>query len=215
MGRVDVVLLGVLLTVTMVQSSPWWGDIGAVHGVRTTPLSLAQLSGQFGRRDTEYDLMKRFPWRSLQQNYAGDDNLHLRSSKLPPFDVMDADHDRRGSDAVAKKYLLDIANFHYDNLHNCIQAELAVLNSTNSTDMKTELCSYAHEFETWFVMQLDIARHDLQERRVYKLTEADKLHLEQLVACAHKKLGLWDETELSREQFYDVLLVVTEIVACA
>lgn len=49
----------------------------------------------------------------------------------------------------------------------------------------------AHDIETWFTVQIDIARHDLLEHRVYKLTDNDELRLEQLVACAHKKLGPW------------------------
>ncbi|KAG7388005.1 hypothetical protein PHYPSEUDO_013257 [Phytophthora pseudosyringae] len=264
MGGFKLALLGaVVASITAVQAIPRWDDIGAAHGARATPVSLAQLSGQFGRRDTETDPAKGFPWRSLAQNVdTVDDKLHLRSRKLPPFDVLDADHNNalsqdewtgyvakllnkalgiinKGSDPVAKKYLLDIAKFHYDNLDNCIQAELLELSSTNFTEITTELehrcyvkfryslfagpppfelvsssapTVQAHEVETWFTMQIDIARHDLQEHRVYKLTENDQLHLEQLVACAHQKLGPWDETELNRDQFYDALM---EIVRCA
>jgi hypothetical protein len=58
--------------------------------VKAAPVSLAQL----GRRDTESDVSRRFPWRSLAQNDAfDDDKLRLRSRKLPPFDVLDANHD--------------------------------------------------------------------------------------------------------------------------
>lgn len=151
MRGVKLVLLGTLLSTisTAVQSVPWWNGIGAAHGVRAMPLSLAQLSsGQFGRRDTERDEGERFPWRSLAQHDDDDDDkLHVRSRKLPPFSVLDADHDsaisqdewtgyvnkllnkavgiiNQGSDPMAKKYLLDIAKFHYDNLNDCIQAEL-------------------------------------------------------------------------------------------
>ncbi|EEY54926.1 uncharacterized protein PITG_08496 [Phytophthora infestans T30-4] len=145
----------------------------------------------------------------------------------------------KGDDSAAKRYLLDIAKFHYDNLNNCILAELLELKSSEFAEIKTELehrCYVkfryslfagpppfelvahaastvpAHEMETWLSAQLDIARYDMQEHRVYKMTDNDQLRLEQLVACAHKKLGPWDETELNREQFYDAL---AEIVRCA
>ncbi|ETI43395.1 hypothetical protein F441_11562 [Phytophthora nicotianae CJ01A1] len=262
MGRVKLALLTALVSMTVVQAIPGWGDIGAAHGAPALPMLLSQLPEQFGRRDTESDPTKRFPWRSLAQGDDTDDKLRVRSRKLPPFDVLDANHDNsisqdewtgyvnklrskaldiinKGTDSTAKGYLLDIAKFHYDNLNNCILAELLALSSTNFTEIKAELehrcyvkfryslfagpppfelvsnsapTVQAHEFETWFSAQLDIARHDMQEHRVYKMTDNDQLRLEQLVACAHKKLGPWDETALNRDQFYDAL---TEIVRCA
>ncbi|KAL4171465.1 hypothetical protein KRP22_009560 [Phytophthora ramorum] len=259
MGGVKLVLLLGLSSFAAVQSVPWWGDIGAAHGARAIPLSLADVSSQFGRRESERNEPSGFPWRSLAED--GDDKLHLRSSKLPPFDVLDTDQDdavsldewkgyvhklldktmsiiSRGTDTVSVTYLLDIAKFHYDNLDACIEANLLEMSSTNFTEIATELerCCYvkfryslfagpppfelvansaptisAHDVEMWLTMQIGIARHDLAEKRVLKPTENDELHLEQLVACAHKKLGPWDETRLNRDQFYDALM---EIVDC-
>ncbi|KAG2767392.1 hypothetical protein JG687_00005574 [Phytophthora cactorum] len=261
MGGVKLALLGAFVNMTAVQAIPGWGDIGAAHGAPAVPVpvSLSQLPGQFGRRDTETDPGK---WRSLAQNEDTDDKLRLRSRKVPPFDVLDANHDNsisqdewtayvtkllskavgvinKGIDTTAKGYLLDIVKFHYDNLNDCILAELLELSSTDFAEITTELehrcyvkfryslfagpppfelvsnsapTVQAHEVETWFSAQLDIARHDMQEHRVYKMTDNDQLRLEQLVACAHEKLGPWGETELNRDHFYDAL---TEIVRCA
>ncbi|KAF1793060.1 EF-Hand 1, calcium-binding site [Phytophthora cactorum] len=234
MGGVKLALLGAFVNMTAVQAIPGWGDIGAAHGAPAVPVpvSLSQLPGQFGRRDTETDPGK---WRSLAQNEDTDDKLRLRSRKVPPFDVLDANHDNsisqdewtayvtkllskavgvinKGIDATAKGYLLDIVKFHYDNLNDCILAELLEVRAyidvfhlapllrqvpllVFAGPPPFELVSnsaptvQAHEVETWFSAQLDIARHDMQEHRVYKMTDNDQLRLEQLVACAHEKLG--------------------------
>ncbi|GMF24263.1 unnamed protein product [Phytophthora lilii] len=239
MTGVKLVFLGAVVSLAAVQAIPWWSDIGAAHGAKAMPLTLAQLSGQFGRRDSEVDQSKGFPWRSLEQNDDADDSLHIRSRKLPPFDVLDANGDyavdadewtgyvnklfkkaagiiNQGSDPVATKFLLDITKFHYDNLDSCIKAELTRLSSTDFTEITTEIEHHcyikfryslfagpppfelvtnsaptapAHDIETWFTIQIDIARHDLENGRVLNLDEVAELHLEQLVACAHKKLS--------------------------
>ncbi|KAL3670452.1 hypothetical protein V7S43_004771 [Phytophthora oleae] len=259
MGGVKLALLGAVVSVTAVQAFPWWGDIGTAHGVRAEPISL----GQLRRRDTESDQTKGFQWRSLAQNDDSDDaKLRIRSRKLPPFEVLDANEDgvitddewtgyadkllnkvvriiNQGSDTVATKFLLDIAKFHYDNLNDCILAEILALGSKSFDEIALELqhrcyikfryslfagpapfelvsnsasTVQAHELDTWFTIQLDIARHDMEQNRIYKMNTDDELHLEQLVACAHQKLVPWDEMELTRDEYYTAL---NEIVQCA
>ncbi|KAG1713421.1 hypothetical protein DVH05_001209 [Phytophthora capsici] len=259
MCGVKLALLGTLVSVTAVQAFPWWGDIGTAHGVRSEPISLAQL----GRRNTESDQAKGFQWRSLAQNdEPGDDKLRLRSRKLPPYDVLDANGDgvitddewtgyvekllnkavriiKQGSDKVATDFLLDIAKFHYDNLNDCILSEIVSLGSVDFNEIALELqhrcyiklryslyagpapfelvsnsasTVQAHELDTWLTIQLDIARHDMEQNRIYKMNSDDELHLEQLVACAHEKLVPWDEMELNRDDYYAAL---NEIVQCA
>ncbi|KAJ8540584.1 hypothetical protein ON010_g12643 [Phytophthora cinnamomi] len=151
MGGVKLAAVTSLLFVAAVQSVPWWGDIGAVHGVRATPLALNQLAGQFGRRDNENDQPLGFPWRALAQ-VDEDDSISPRSSELPPFNVLDEDGDSSVSmaewkdyvhkletkalstiepatDPVAKHYLIDIIKFHYANLGECIEDELLPVRS--------------------------------------------------------------------------------------
>ncbi|KAG6609887.1 uncharacterized protein IUM83_01000 [Phytophthora cinnamomi] len=261
MGGVKLAAVTSLLFVAAVQSVPWWGDIGAVHGVRATPLALNQLAGQFGRRDNENDQPLGFPWRALAQ-VDEDDSISPRSSELPPFNVLDEDGDSSVSmaewkdyvhkletkalstiepatDPVAKHYLIDIIKFHYANLGECIEDELLPLQSTNFTEIAAEIqhrCYIkfryslfagpppfemiansaptvtARKMELWFNEQVDIARDDLADVRMFNLDEKAELHLEQLVASVHQKLEPWGDTDMNSHQFYEAL---TEIVACA
>ncbi|KAE9035685.1 hypothetical protein PR003_g7619 [Phytophthora rubi] len=262
MGGVKLVVFGSLLSMTAVQSVPWWGGIGAAHGVRAAPLALNQLPQQFGRRDTESDQVQGFSWRALVQAEDDDDDIHPRSRTLPPFSVLDEDGDKSlslsewkdyvhkletkalsiidpATDPIAKHYLVDIAKFHYDNLEACIRDELLTLESTNFTEIAAEIqhrcyikfryslfagpppfelvsnsatTATAHEVQLWFTEQVNIARHDLADVRVFNLDERAELHLEQLVACANQKLEPWGDTEMNSHQFYEAL---TEITQCA
>ncbi|GMF22064.1 unnamed protein product [Phytophthora fragariaefolia] len=147
MGGVKLAVVGSLLSVAAVQSVPWWGDIGAAHGVRATPLALNQVPAQFGRRDSESDTPHDFPWRALAQADGEDDGIHPKLRTLPPFNVLDEDGDDSvgldewkdyvkklkakalsiidpAMDPMAKQCLTDIARFHYDNLELCIEDRL-------------------------------------------------------------------------------------------
>jgi hypothetical protein len=72
----------------------------------------------------------------------------------------------------------------------------------------------AHEMETWFTVQIDIARHDLAEGRVFGLTDKDELHLEQLVACAHSKLGPWVRSRRSSALCFPFTNVLVALFPC-
>ncbi|RLN76810.1 hypothetical protein BBJ28_00007655 [Nothophytophthora sp. Chile5] len=141
-----------LLSIVRVQSVPWWSDVGAAHGARATPLTLAELAGTFKDWGIESSITKEFPsgFRQLTpMNPAldsGDSELQPRSSKVPPAAVLDENHDGNTTpvewtayveklyniaekmiaaspDPIARHFLDKITQFHYANLEQCIRLE--------------------------------------------------------------------------------------------
>ncbi|RLN89750.1 hypothetical protein BBJ28_00006657 [Nothophytophthora sp. Chile5] len=151
-GAKTLLVLG-LLSVVRVQSVPWWGDVGAAHGARATPLTLAELAGAPKDWGIESNIAKGFP-SGLRQlsptNPAFDSDkseLQPRLSKVPPSAVLDENHDGnttpmewedyvqnvlkvalsiidQGRDPVAQAFLRGAAFFHYNTLGVCIHQQL-------------------------------------------------------------------------------------------